>query len=91
MSLPSRSRDAEPDANSAAILFNKLHARFFQAAAHYVERGAPGLMMAGLQLTNRHVAHFRFVRELLLTPIQQSSRSSALGRGNHAHQVPQSS
>jgi hypothetical protein len=80
--------DAEPDANSAAILFNKFRARFFQAAAYYVERGAPGLMMAGLQLTNRHDAHFRFVRELLLTPIQQCSGSSALGRGNHAHQVP---
>src|ERR1700722_15790072 len=90
-SLPCRSRGAVANANPAAVLFNKLHARFFQAAAYYVKGGAPRLMTASFQLTNRDDTDFRFIRELLLAPIQKPPGSSALGRGNHSRGVPQSS
>jgi hypothetical protein len=70
-------------ADSAPILVNEFHAGGFEALPHNLKRCATGLVCAGLQLTNGHDTDPGFVCEFLLTPIEQTTGSSALRRRNH--------
>ena len=59
----------QTDTDSTAILFNEFHPGCFQAAADHLKRRVPRLMPAGFQLTDRDDTDFRFICELLLTPV----------------------
>lgn len=73
----------EPNAWTATVLVNELHASGFEGAPNHVNRGTPGRMGTGLEVPDRNDSHRGFVGEICLAPIKESPGGTTLFCADH--------
>ena len=71
------------DARGTPILIEEINARLLEGTLDDVQGCSPRLTRPGFQLVDCYQANARFCCEILLAPVQQSTRGSALRRGDH--------
>jgi hypothetical protein len=80
-------RPLQPYPNTAPILRNEFDPRRLQGSAHHVQGCASRLRTAALELPHGHDPDTSCRRELLLGPIKERARGTALGGRDHERRL----
>jgi len=75
---------AEPEARSPSILINEFDAGGFESTPYDMDRREAWSAYACFELMHRHDSDSSGLRKVHLTPAQESSSRSTLGRCDHA-------
>jgi hypothetical protein len=83
LSRPFPSHLSKSHTHAATVVLDEFDAGRFKGVTNHNQRCPAGLIYACFQLADGHDPHLRFPCEILLTPVEQASRGSALGGRNH--------